>query len=288
MNKANEIVKSSFKLHVAIACVLSVVLAVAPAHATEDDGYHDCLIEPNVVTSVGSPVQGVLAELLVDRGDYIKRGQPIARLEATTELARLEHASARAAMESEIAARSADLRLAKINLQRQSELKKQGLAPAQKYDEAIARRDVSLASLNQAKESLELLHLEKNQAERRVDERTLKSPVDGVVVEQHSFPGEFVYDNPVMTIAEIDPLRVEVVLPARLFSSFKRGDVDVIEPELPHAKTLRASVDVIDRVLDTRSGTFGIRLVLLNEDMAIPGGQKCRLHFETQISEVVQ
>jgi len=264
------------------------LLACSSLKAANNDEHYDCLIEPNIVASVGSPVQGVLAESLVDRGDFVKKGQPIARLEANTELASLEHARARAAMESEIAAREADLRLARVNLTRQAEMKKQGLAPAQKYDEALARREVARASLIQAQENSQLTLLEQDQAERRVDERTLKSPIDGVVVEQHTFPGEFVYDNPIMTVAQIDPLRVEVVLPARLFNQYQRGDIALIEPELDHPESLLAMVDVIDRVLDTRSGTYGIRLTLPNDELEIPGGQKCRLQFQPQLTEVVQ
>ena len=271
-----------------LLALLAVMMLSANTYAQGDSELYDCLIEPNVTASVGSPVQGVLAEALVDRGEFVTKGQPIARLEATSEIASLEHARLRAAMASEIEARKADLRLAMVNLDRQAQMKKQGLETAQKYDEAVARRDVAQASLIQAQENIQLLLLEQKQAERRVDERTLKSPIDGVVVEQHTFPGEFVYDNAILTVAQIHPLRVEVVLPARLFKSYSPGDVAVIRPELEHATEIYAAVDVVDRLLDTRSGTFGIRLMLHNEDLSIPGGQKCQLMFRSRLSEASQ
>ena len=56
--------------------------------------------------------------------------------------------------------------------------------------------------------------------------------MDGVVVAQLAFAGEFVYDNPVMTIAALDPLRVEVMLPARLFGTIAAGDQARLYPEL--------------------------------------------------------
>lgn len=281
--------KKSITLDVLKTLTVSLfVFITSGVHAQGTSEHYDCLIEPNVVASVGSPVQGVLAEALVDRGDFVKKGQPIARLEATTEQAVLEHARVRAAMASEMAAREADLRLATVNLNRQTQLKKQGLETAQKYDEAIARRDVARASLVQAQENSQLLLLEQQQAERRVEERTLKSPIDGVVVEQHTFPGEFVYDNPILTVAQINPLRVEVVLPARLFDAYDRGDIAVVTPELEHSEEIYAAVDVVDRLLDTRSGTFGIRLVVANDDLAIPGGQKCQLQFRSILSEASQ
>jgi len=289
MNDLKPLVNGIKVRRLAVICGFVAAFNIAPAAAAGGASeLYDCLIEPNVIASVGSPVQGVLAEALVDRGDFVKKGQAIARLESNTATANLEHARARAAMSSEISAREADLRLAKINLQRQSEMKKQGLTPAQKYDEALARKEVARASLIQARENAQLSQLEQQQAERRVDERTLKSPIDGVVVEQHTFPGEFVYDNPIMTVAQINPLRVEVVLPARLFNEYQRGDIASIEPELRHSESILAMVDVVDKVLDTRSGTFGIRLTLPNEELSIPGGQKCRLQFQPQLTEAVQ
>ena len=54
------------------------VVPTDPAQAS-----FDCLIEPTVVSQVGSHVQGVVEKLLVERGDTVKAGQPIARLEAS-------------------------------------------------------------------------------------------------------------------------------------------------------------------------------------------------------------
>ena len=78
------------------------------------------------------------------------------------------------------------------------------------------------------------------------------------------------------------------MLPARFFKSYSPGDVAVIKPELEHAAEIYAAVDVVDRLLDTRSGTFGIRLMLHNKDLSIPGGQKCQLMFRSRLSEASQ
>ncbi len=250
------------------------------ANATVASTYAgDCLIEPMIVAEVGSPVQGVISELLVDRSDFVKRGQPIAQLEADAEQANMDHATMRAAMKSEIAAREADLALATHNLKRQQDLFKQQLVPAQERDEAVARKRVAEATLIQARESRSLLQIELKRAEQQLSQRTIRSPLDGVIVEHHAFPGEFIYDNPVMTVAQLDPLRVEVVLPARYFGQFKPGDTARIVPEVNQEEPLTAVVDVVDQLLDTRSGTFGVRLTLPNAELSIPGGQKCQIEF---------
>ena len=82
-----------------------------------------------------------------------------------------------------------------------------------------------------------------------------------------------------MTVAQLDPLRIEVVLQAELFGRFKPGDQATVYPEINGATPLLATVDIVDRLLDTYSGTFGVRLVLENPELSITGGQKCTLDF---------
>ena len=258
--------------------VVASALLTAHAQASEPTSF-DCLIEPMVVTEVGSPVQGVIDRLLVDRGDSVQRGQPIVELESGTETVNLEYARVRASMSSEVDAREADLTLAKESLARIQVLHEKDLVPTQDLDKARAQRLIASAALVQALENLELTQIEATRAATVLDQKTIRSPIDGVVVEQQAFAGEFVYDNPLMTLAQLDPLRVEVVLPAHLFGSIKPGDVATVSPELDTGEPLVAQVQVIDRLLDTRSGTFGVRFTLPNPELTIPGGQKCRLEF---------
>lgn len=239
-----------------------------------------------VLAHVGSPVQGVIDQLLVDRSDIVKRDQPVAQLKSSIERANLKQAKARAKMESEISARLADLKLAEHNMDRMQNLHDQKMVPAQQRDEAVAQLHVAKAAVKQAKENYRLVQHELARAKELLEQRTIRSPVDGVVVEHKAFAGEFIYENPVMTIAQLDPLRVEVVLPARLFGKFKPGDQAVIYPEIGDAVPLHAHVDVVDRLLDTRSGTFGVRLTLPNPDFQIPGGQKCRMEFKITKEEL--
>ncbi|MEM7219163.1 MAG: efflux RND transporter periplasmic adaptor subunit [Pseudomonadota bacterium] len=264
-----------------MAATLTALLLTQPAAAAER---FECLLEPMVVAQVGSPVQGVLGELLVDRSEFVDRHQPVAALQSRVEQANLEQAKARAAMRAEIAARKADLELAEHNMSRLEDLHSRQMIPTQQRDEAAAQLEIAMAALKQARENQRLYQHERQRAQELLEQRTIRSPVDGVVVEHTAFPGEFIYDNPVMTIAQIDPLRVEVVLPASKFGEFKPGDQAVVFPELGSTTPLTAEVQVVDRVLDTRSGTYGVRLTLPNPELTIPGGQKCYLEFNSKVT----
>jgi hypothetical protein len=85
--------------------------------------------------------------------------------------------------------------------------------------------------------------------------------------------------NPVMKLAEVDPLYVEVVLPSKLFGSIRRGQPAVVMPEAPVHGNYRSSVLVVDRVVDAASGTFGVRLEMANPQKLIPGGIRCQVEF---------
>src|SRR5690606_22629428 len=82
-----------------IACV-AWPLAHAQAAAGSKPG--GCLIEPEQVADVGSPVTGVIDDLPVALGDSVEAGQPIARLRADVERASVRVALLRAQVDAEV------------------------------------------------------------------------------------------------------------------------------------------------------------------------------------------
>lgn len=243
------------------------------AHA-EEAQVHECLIEPMVVLSLGSETQGLIEVLEADRGARVQAGEVVARLKSNVERSRVEQARKRARMRGEITARQADLKLAGLVLSRSRDLHGKSLISVQELDEARAQYQVAQAALQQAQDNADQLEMELLRARALLEQRFIRSPVDGVVVEHSAFAGEFVQDNPIMTIAQLDPLRVEVVLPLEEFGKYRSGDLASVQPELGGEPVL-ARVDVVDPLLDAASGTFGIRLLLDNADGKLVAGQKC-------------
>ncbi len=252
----------------------------APASSEVPDDAFDCLIEPTSLIELGSSLQGVVARRLVARGESVTRGQPIVELESSVEAAVLEQAEARAEMTSEVQAREAEFALAKLDFARIEEMHDRQLAPEQQLDEASARRQIAAAKVVQAIETQRLMLLDVQRMRRELERRTLLSPVDGVVLEHLVDVGELVRDNPVARIARLDPLRVEVVLPGRLFGTLEPGRGARVYPEFRDGPPLVTTIDVVDPMLDAQSGTFGAQLTLANADFAIAGGQRCRIAFE--------
>ena len=112
--------------------------------------------------------------------------------------------------------------------------------------------------------------------------RTIRSPVNGVVVEVMRKAGEFgaiTFKDPIMKLAEIDPLHVEAILPASMYGKVKRGQRAVVVPETAIGGRYEIPVSIVDPVIDAASGTLGVRLELPNRKGAIPAGVRCRVQF---------
>jgi len=124
-----------------------------------------------------------------------------------------------------------------------------------------------------------LADLELQRTTAEVALRTIKSPVNGVVVERFMHPGEFPKQEKILKLAQIDPLRVEVYAPVAMLGKIAVGMTAHVKPESPLTGEYAAKVMVVDRVVDAASGTFGIRLELPNHDLKLPAGLKCSVRF---------
>ncbi|NRA97994.1 MAG: efflux RND transporter periplasmic adaptor subunit [Planctomycetes bacterium] len=113
--------------------------------------------------------------------------------------------------------------------------------------------------------------------------RTVSSPVDGVVVERFLSAGELVNragSGDGVRIAQVHPLKIDVIAPLSLFGQIKEGQAALVSPEDPIGGVHEATVKVVDSLIDAASGTFRIRLELPNEDMSVPSGIRCRVQFQ--------
>jgi len=184
--------KSWIRSHsVLVSCVIWSVQAHGQDLATEA---FDCLIEPKMTVMVGAPIQGVIDTLDVERSAAVEAGQVLATLKSDVEVVAMEHARVRATMQSEIQAREADLALAEVNMERLEDLVENQMVPMQQRDEAYAQLQVATMAVKQARDNKRLYEHEYARARQIVEQRIIRSPISGVVVEVRAFPGEFVYE----------------------------------------------------------------------------------------------
>jgi RND family efflux transporter MFP subunit len=261
---------------------LALALVLMPCFAW-GQAEHDCMIEARQAIEVRSPVEAVIEAVKVRRGDSVTRGQVLVELASGPERAALALARSRAQMLGEIKAAETRQDIALKKADRAQELFKRSFISANSRDEAAAELQLASEELRRARENRQLNELEAERAAAVLAMRTIRSPFNGVVVDVLLKPGEFgaiSFKDPIMRLAEIDPLHVEVVLPISQYGRVKPGQRALVLPEAPVGGRYETTVKVVDRVVDAASGTFGVRLELPNAKRSIPAGVRCKVRFQ--------
>jgi len=235
-----------------------------------------CLIEPDRVAEIGSPVIGVIQQMLVERGDTVKEGQVIATLRADVERAALDVARSKAQAEADVQAAVTALEFARQRQQRAEDLFNQKFISDQALEQARAEARLAEQKLEQSREQQRIWGREVGLASAQLGQRSIRSPIDGVIADRYVSAGERVETKPLVRVAKIDPLRVEVVVPAALYGQVKSGAMVGVTPDLPGVGSFKAKVVLVDKVIDAPSNTFRVRLELPNPDGALPAGLRCR------------
>ena len=262
---------------------LPLALALPPSARTAAPAAKalGCLIEPDQVAEVGSQVIGVVERIEVERGATVKAGQPLLLLRASVERANAVAAQTRARVDADVLAAAANLGLADQKLKRAESLVAQGFVSEQATEQARGEAEVARQKLRQVGAQQRISQEEQRVAEAQLALRTVRSPLNGVVVERYINVGERVEERPLMRVAVINPLRVELMVPTAMYGSLAVGDRVAIRPELPGAEPVMAAVRHVDQVLDAASNTFRVRLTLPNPQLKLPAGLRCKADLPT-------
>ena len=260
--------------------VFGLIFAGSEVRAQDISDY-SCMIEPHSITELSTSEQGVLETVLVKRGDIVKKGQVVAKLESSLEKITLRFAEARVKMAGDIEAKRAALEYVLRQRDRITELYDAKTISFNDKDKADTDLRLAETELQVALDNQRLMQIERDRAARRLELRSIRSPVDGVIVEILLVPGESVDDRTreIIVIAEVNPLNVEIILPAEQFGTVQVGTPAEVTPLLPGEPVRQTEVSVIDRTIDAASQTFGVQLQLDNADYAIPGGIRCDIEF---------
>ncbi len=269
------LISGNIKIFFNLIAGMLITLLIHPAWAETVE--YDGLIEPYVVIEIGTPTEGIVSEVMVDRSSPIKKGQTVVKLESSLEQAALEKARAMVTFDGEIKLQQTQLSFAKRVHERINPLA--AISPQDK-DKAATKIILTEYRLKKARENKTMEKLELEKARAVLARRFIKSPISGVVMDRFVSPGEYVKSQPLLMVAQINPLRVEVIIPAEMFGRIIPGMTAAITPELPSYGEHTATVLIVDRIIDSASNTFGVRLELPNTDHRLPAGLKCLVRFE--------
>ena len=216
----------------------------------------------------------------MDRGDRVHKGQVVARLESDVEQANAQIAAVHAANETAIASGHARVEFLQRKMGRNEQLRTGNIVSFAQADEAASDEKVAEAQLHEAELNVAQARLEARRALGLLRQREVVSPVNGVVTERALGPGEFRHDQThILTVAEMDPLRVEAFLPIAAYGQIKPGDTATVTPEQPVGGAYTATVMVVDRVMGRSERDDGGAAGAAEPGFGAAGRVHCRVEF---------
>lgn len=242
---------------------------------------YDCLIEPSISVDLGSAVRGIATAINIERGDRVMQGDALVELDSRVEQATVALALAKSENTAELESRRESMDLAKKRLVRFRGLFESNNVSKQQLEDAESEAVIAEMNWYRARENQISAELELDEAEAILALKTITSPLSGVVVDRLVSSGELVTeDDPILRLASLDPLHVELILPASEFGQIKPGSLAKIYPEMPVGSEFIGRVDIVDALIDAASGTFGVRVELANPDYVVPAGLSCSVDFQ--------
>lgn len=220
-------------------------------------------------SQLGFPAGGRIADLRVDLGDRVAKGDTLAVLDTRGLRAQLASANAM------ISEAEASYALAESTVDRQISLLERGHVSTQRVDEARAQADTAMARIRAARANADALRVQ-------IDLARIQAPFDGTVTARLADEGAIAGPGqPVFELVETGSLEARIGLTAKLTKSLQPGThYDLVSDQGPVAATLRSVTGVIDASNRTVSVVFDI-----NDPDSVAVGAVVRLEMERTIDE---
>ncbi|MBW3540116.1 MAG: efflux RND transporter periplasmic adaptor subunit [Planctomycetes bacterium] len=256
------------------AAAAAVVVAASAAGGGEIEGF----LDPYRSVNVAASEPGVLDVVHVEEGDAVERGGVLAHLDRDVLEASLRIADAARAARGQLQSAEAELRLHESRLAQFIELEAKGHATAEELERARTEKEMSAAHVLAVKEALAIKELEYAKSQVQLERRSIRSPIDGVVVRLYKDEGEYAPPNdPVLlTVVQLDPLLATFSVTLEQAARLREGlevRLLVAGGESPAAGT----VEFVSPVTDPQSGTVRVKVRLPNPDGRFRSGEKCSL-----------
>lgn len=178
-------------------------------------------LEPYRTISMNPAESGVIETINVSEGETVKKGQPLLNLNIRVLEAQLEIAKIQAESTAAIELAAADLSVTRERHEKLIELKRSGNAHSSELARAEADLKKAGAQLNLANEEKTMARFRVAEIEGMIEQRILRSPIDGVVLEINrevaesaTSPQEGQQNRPLVKLAQIDRLRIIFHAPA--------------------------------------------------------------------------
>ncbi|CAA6828617.1 MAG: Unknown protein [uncultured Thiotrichaceae bacterium] len=213
-------------------------------------------------------IDGLVAKLHVQEGDWITAGQPL--LELDSAIAKTQVASAQARLEE------AQTRYKEAQRQRKEfqTLRKQLHATSNTVESAIADENAAKATVAAQRADLQRLQV-------LFSRHTLKAPFSGLIAEKHTEVGQWVKaDSPVLKLVALDTIRVRASLPQRYYQHLaQNAGIRISFDALPE-KSYRGKLSSLMSVGNQSTRSFPLFINIDNPKRTIAPGMSAQVFVE--------
>lgn len=214
-------------------------------------------VEADKLNNISSSTPNRIKEILVDEGQRVSKGQRLVVLDdVNTTAYQIQVDNARANL--------ANIRL---DYNRALELYKIGGGTKQAVDQMQTQMTNAANNLAAAERTL------KNVSENTV----LTSPINGVVTVRNYDPGDMTGSSPILTIAQIQPVKVVINVSETELSKVRQGMPATVTFDTYGDEKFSGFVTKILPTVDTQNRTFGLEISLPNSDSKILPGMFARV-----------
>lgn len=209
----------------------------------------------NESVAIAPEIAGRLTSLGFKEGDRVSKGQILVELDTGI-------------LEQELKQAEVDLGLARDTFQRASSLAERGSGTRVSLEQAEAQRAAAEVRVALAKE--------------RLQKATIQAPINGIVglravsVGSYLTPGQTV-----VTLTDIDPIKVDFRVPELLLQSVKVGQKIRVTVDAIPGRSFDGEVYAIDPVVDVNGRAIRLRALIPNKDLALRPGLFARVAIVT-------
>lgn len=246
------------------------------AEITRDDVI-SCLVLPWESISLAAAAEGVVKVINVDRGDTVEAGQVLVQLDDRMQASYQELMRARAEDHSGIELAEIRLDIAASSHERNRALFERQQITGDEWDRIRGTFETAQIELEQARQAVAQAELELARAQAAYEQTQIVAPTDAVVLQRNVSVGEAPSGKPLLELAVIDRLRIELFARARTYRLWAQGQDVSLNVDLPEPQVIDARIRAVNPVSDAGTDVIGILLELDNSRGDVLPGQACRL-----------
>ena len=247
-------------------------------------------IQPFQQVNIFSRVDGYISKLYVDKGDFVKANQLLVEIDHTDYVHAVNRAKANlAATRADVLRQEANIRNAKLNLERMNTLIKQQFVSQQDVDTAEVNYDVAVAQIESLKAQVKQTEVALQQAETNLTYSYIRAPFDGYIAERNLDAGAFVsgstgststFSRGILNLHELDQVRTLIEVVEKDIPLIKIGQKAEVRAEAYPERVFDGHVTRVVQALNRATRTMTVEVDLPNSDHALKGGMFARVEVK--------